>query len=112
MPIFCYRNDPKLDSLKQILGIPSVKSEKLKDIPSLNRKKIIIFTQYRDTAYYLYNNLSDWIRKEITLHTWLKDAKSDKIKLGIVTGDTETPAKINFILRFVPHANHGYNEEN
>lgn len=112
MPIFCYRNDPKLDSLKQILGITSVKSEKLKDIPSLNRKKIIIFTQYRDTAYYLYNNLSDWVRKEITLHTWLKDAKSDKIKIGVVTGDTETSAKINFIKRFAPQANNGYNEAN
>jgi len=110
LPIFCYCNDPKLESLKQVLGDPSVKSEKLKDIPSMNRKKIIIFTQYRDTAYYLYHNLLEWISKEVNLHTWLKEAKSERIKIGLVTGDTETSTKINFIKRFAPHANSSYEE--
>jgi SNF2 family DNA or RNA helicase len=110
VPIFCYRNDPKLEALKQLIGDPSVKSEKLKDVPSLNRKKIIIFTQYRDTAYYLYHSLSDWVEKEINLHTWLKDAKSGRVKIGLVTGDTETSAKINYIKRFAPQANNGYEE--
>jgi len=110
LPIFCYRNDPKLESLKQVLGEPSVKSERLRDIPSLNRKKIVIFTQYKDTAYYLYHNLLEWIRKEVNLHTWLKDAKFGKIKIGLVTGDTDTSTKINFIKRFAPHGNSGYEE--
>jgi superfamily II DNA/RNA helicase/HKD family nuclease len=110
LPIFCYRNDPKLESLKQVLGDPSVKSDKLRDIPSLNRKKIIIFTQYRDTAYYLYHNLLEWISEEVNLHTWLKEAKSERIKIGLVTGDTETSTKINFIKRFAPHGNSGYEE--
>ncbi|MEM3790967.1 MAG: DEAD/DEAH box helicase [Thermoproteota archaeon] len=110
LPIFCYRNDPKLESLKQLIGEPSVKSEKLKEIPSLNKKKIIIFTQYRDTAYYLYYNLLDWVGKEINLHTWLKDAKSDRIKIGLITGDTDTSTKINYLRRFAPQANNGWDE--
>ena len=107
--IYSYKNDPKLCSLKQIIGNPSFKSQELKDIPSLNRKKIIIFTQYRDTAYYLYHNLLDWIEREIDLHTWLKD-EHDRIKIALVTGDTETPTKINYIKRFAPRANNGFEE--
>jgi len=111
LPIYLYSIDPKLDSLKQIIGNPSFKSQELKDIPSLNRKKIIIFTQYRDTAYYLYHNLLDWIKREVDLHTWLKDGH-DRIKVALVTGDTETPAKINYIKRFAPQATGGVEEVN
>lgn len=112
LQIFCYHNDPKLEALKQIIGVPSVKSDELRDIDSLNRKKIIIFTQYRDTAYYLYHNLLDWVDKEVNLHTWLKDTKSGRVKIGLVTGDTETSTKINYIKRFAPKANSGYEETN
>jgi len=110
-PIYVYSQDPKLKSLKQIIGNPFFMSEELKDknIPSLNRRKIVIFTQYRDTAYYLYHNLYEWIRKETDLHTWLKDEK-DRIKIALVTGGTETPAKINYIKRFAPQANNGFEE--
>ena len=108
--IFCYHNDPKLEALKQVIGEPSVKSEKMKSVSSLNKKKIIIFTQYRDTAYYLYHNLLDWAEQEISLHTWLKDSRTDRIKIGLVTGDTETSTKINYIKRFAPQANNGYEE--
>ena len=111
LPIYMYSDDPKLESLKQIIGNPSFMSEELKDenIVSLNRKKILIFTQYRDTAYYLYHNLSEWVKKEIDLHTWLKN-EHDRIKIALVTGDTETPAKINYIKRFAPQANNGFEE--
>jgi len=112
LPIFCYHNDPKLESLKQIIVEPSVKSESLKEIPSLYKKKIIVFTQYRDTAYYLHHSLLNWIEKEINLHTWLKDVKSERIKIGLVTGDTETSTKINYIKRFAPEANYGFEEIN
>lgn len=109
LPIYSYINDPKLESLKQIIGNPSFKSQELKDIPSLNNKKIIIFTQYKDTAYYLYHHLRDWVKKETDLHIWLKD-KWDRIKIGLVIGDTETPTKINYIKRFAPQANNGFEE--
>jgi len=109
LPIYMYSDDPKLKSLKQIIGNPSFISEELKDknIESLNRKKILIFTQYRDTAYYLYHNLYEWVKKEVDLHTWLKDEKG-RIKIALVTGDTETPAKINYIKRFTPQVNNGF----
>jgi len=109
LPIYSYKNDPKLESLKQIIGTPSFKSQKLENIPPLNRKKIVIFTQYKDTAYYLYHRILDWIEKEVDLHTWLKDEK-DRIKIALVTGDTETPTKINYIKRFAPQANSGFEE--
>ncbi|MBW9220754.1 DEAD/DEAH box helicase [Methanothermococcus sp. SCGC AD-155-M21] len=107
--IYPHKNDPKFETLKQIIGSPSFKSEKLKDIPSLYRKKILIFTQYKDTAYYIYHNLLNWIKKEIDLHTWLKD-KNNKIKIGLVTGDTDINAKVDYIKRFSPEANNGYEE--
>jgi len=110
LSIFCYTNDPKLDALKQIIGNPHYKSEKLMNIPSLNGKKIVIFTQYRDTAYYLYHNLLEWVEREPELHLWLKDSKTDKIKIKLVTGDTDTSTKMNYIKRFAPQANNGYEE--
>jgi superfamily II DNA/RNA helicase len=110
LPLFCYINDPKLEALKQIIGNPHYKSEKLKDIPSLNGMKIIIFTQYRDTAYYLYHNLLEWAERESELHFWLKDHKTDKIKIKLVTGDTDTQTKMSYIKRFAPQANNGYEE--
>jgi len=109
LPIYVYYQDPKLESIKQIIGNPSFKSERLKDVPSLNRKKILIFTQYRDTAYYLYHSLLEWVNKETDLHTWLKD-KEGRIKIGLVTGDTEISTKMNYIKRFAPQANNGFEE--
>ena len=109
LPIYSYSsNDPKLESLKQIIGNPRFKSDTLKDIPSLYGKKVIIFTQYKDTAYYLYHNLLEWVKRETDLYTWLKDQKG--IKIGVVTGDTETQTKINYIKRFAPQANGGFEE--
>jgi SNF2 family DNA or RNA helicase len=110
LSIYSYNNDPKLESLKQILGNPSFKSETLKNVPSLNGKKILIFTQYKDTAYYLYHSLLHWIENETDLHTWLKDPQRDKIKIGLVTGDTDTSTKINSLKRFAPQANNGFEE--
>ena len=109
LPIYSYSHDPKLEALKQILGNPSLKSEKLDNVVSLNGKKIIIFTQYRDTAYYLYHNIMDWVKREIDLHTWLFD-KADRVKVRLVSGDTDTPTKIGYMKRFAPVANSGFDE--
>lgn len=107
--IFCYKNDPKLEVLKNLIANPKYKSERLSDIPTLNGKKTIIFTQYKDTAYYVYHNLRDWIEREVDLHPWLKD-KADRVKIALVTGETDTTAKINYIKRFAPKANAGEEE--
>ncbi len=110
LPIYSYKDEPKLEALKQILGNLSFKSEALKDAPLLNGKKILIFTQYKDTAYYLYHNLLHWIENETNLHTWLKDPERNRIKIGLVTGDTDTSTKINYLKRFAPQANNGFEE--
>ena len=107
MPVFVYTDDPKLRALKNIIGNPEFKSKKI-NAPTLHNKKILIFTQYKDTAYYLYNNLRDWIEGEVDLHTWLKD--KDRLKIGLVTGETETSTKINYIKRFSPSSNNGWEE--
>jgi len=109
LPIYSYSNDPKLESLKQLIGNPAFKSRRLKNIPSLNRKKILIFTQYKDTAYYIYHNLRSWIENETDIHSWLRD-KHGRIKIGLVTGETETSTKMNFIKRFAARANSGFEE--
>ncbi len=109
LSIFCYRNDPKLEALKQIMGPLSVRSKKLEDAPSLYRRRVVIFTQYKDTAYYLYHNLLDWVKNNPDLHTWLRST-SGSIEIGLVTGDTDTQTKINYIKRFAPRANNGYSE--
>lgn len=111
LPIYSYSNDPKLETLKQIIGNPSFKSSALKDGPSLNGKKILIFTQYKDTAYYLYQNLLNWIEKETDLHMWLKNVQRENdFKIGLVTGDTDTSTKINYMKRFSPRSNDGFEE--
>jgi len=109
MPVFIYKDDPKLRVLKNIIGNPEFKSENIK-VPTLHRKKIVIFTQYKDTAYYIYNNLQNWIENEIDLHSWLKEG--EKLKIGLVTGETETSTKINYIKRFSPSSNNGWDEVN
>ena len=108
--IFCYENDPKLEVLKQFITNPRYKSEKLSAIPTLNGKKFIVFTQYKDTAYYIYHNLREWIEREVDLHPWLKDKRTDRIKIALVTGETDTTTKINLIKRFAPKANSGEEE--
>ncbi len=86
IPVFSYKDDPKLRALKNIMVNPEFSSKKIKT-PSLYKKKILIFTQYRDTAHYLYRNLINWIEDEVNLHPWLKD--KDRLKVGLVTGEIE-----------------------
>ncbi|MEM2857141.1 MAG: helicase-related protein [Candidatus Nitrosocaldaceae archaeon] len=109
--LYVYRygkDDPKLELLKQLLYEPSKRSQDLNDIPTLYGKKVLIFTQYKDTAYYLYHNLKEWVNKEIILHRWLKynnNNANDNVRIGLVTGDTDIETKMNYIRRFAPIAN-------
>jgi len=63
--------DEKLASLKNII------KEKIShpinqwidaDNITIPNKKVIIFTAFADTAYYLYEALQDWVTKELKLH--------------------------------------------
>ncbi len=105
--IYKYKNDPKLNALLQIIGPQKHMTDKLM-VPNLYGKKILIFTQYRDTAYYLYTHLKHWVEKNPEVQRWLKS--NGKSKIGLVTGDTDMSAKINYIKRFAPLANDGREE--
>ncbi len=81
------------------------KFQQLKDLiyDDLNEKKFIIFTQYRDTAYYIYENLLNWAKDQQKTLTYLFSKEGLKIK--IVTGDLNQQQKENLIERFAPVAN-------
>jgi len=94
-PIYAYK-DPKLEKLKQLI------------YTELVGKKYIIFTQYKDTAEYIYHNLENWIRNQKTTLTYLFDTKRNSLKIGLVTGDLDVEEKEKMIKRFAPDANDGY----
>ncbi|MHA1288575.1 MAG: helicase-related protein, partial [Candidatus Thorarchaeota archaeon] len=79
--------------------------EKLKRLmqTDLNNRKYIIFTQYKDTANYLYTAITEWARNEKGTLAYLHNNGS--LRIDIVTGDTKN--KEVKIRRFAPHSNDG-----
>jgi len=57
--------DRKLKLLKDIIR------KKLEEPINEGNKKIIVFTAFSDTASYLYDNISEWVKSEFNLHTGL-----------------------------------------
>ena len=57
------KNDAKLHKLKRLI------KEKVQNPINDHNKKALIFTAYADTAKYLYENISEWARKEFGLHS-------------------------------------------
>lgn len=96
-PIYVYK-DPKLEKLKHLMYTEFV------------GKKYIIFTQYKDTAEYIYRNLENWIRDQKSTLTYLFDTKRGSLKIGLVTGDLDVEEKERMIKRFAPRANDGWRE--
>ena len=58
-------NDAKLFELKELI------KNKIQNPLNASNKKIIIFTAFADTADYLYNNISGWVKNEYGLHSAL-----------------------------------------
>ncbi|MFX1256505.1 MAG: helicase-related protein [Promethearchaeota archaeon] len=83
--------DPKLEKLKELI------------YNELNGKKYIIFTQYRDTAKYLYHLLKDWLKDQKITLSYIFSEKG--LKLEIVTGELDMLQKEKIIDRFAPIAN-------
>jgi SNF2 family DNA or RNA helicase len=106
-PIFIYKNDPKLEALKQILGRRDQKSPALDKVATLHQCKAILFTGYKDTAQYLFHHLEYWANTSPVAEQWLFDPKK-RLKIGIVTGDTGPETRDNLKKRFAPDANHGH----
>jgi SNF2 family DNA or RNA helicase len=95
-PIYVYK-DPKLKKLKSLI------------YNELRNKKYIIFTQYKDTAKYLYHSLIRYIERQKSTLTYLFDTKHEnKLKIGLVTGELDIADKERIIKRFAPRANNGY----
>jgi len=57
--------DAKLKELKKIIR------DKIKKPVNGDNKKVIIFTAFADTAVYLYDNLKQWIKDDLKLHSAL-----------------------------------------
>ncbi|WP_207641581.1 C-terminal helicase domain-containing protein [Syntrophomonas palmitatica] len=63
--------DEKLALLKQIIQNKvsnPINTWEEADNEIVPNKKIIVFTAFADTAYYLYDALVDWVRQELKLH--------------------------------------------
>ena len=68
--------DAKLKELKDLI------QAKIKNPINDQNKKVIVFTAFADTAQYLYDNLHDWIKKDLNLHCALVCGDSTKTTLG------------------------------
>lgn len=55
--------DAKLKELKQVIKV------KVKKPVNGDNKKVIIFTAFADTAIYLYENIKQWVKDDLNLHS-------------------------------------------
>ena len=68
--------DAKLYELKKLL------KNKQQNVINENNQKVVVFTAFADTAHYLYDNLKDFCRKELSLHCALVCGSTTKTTLG------------------------------
>jgi superfamily II DNA or RNA helicase len=71
--------DALVDLLNNATAVTPERDAKLKELKDLiikkintpinkNNKKVIVFTAFKDTAQYLYNNIKDWYREKFNLN--------------------------------------------
>lgn len=65
------KRDAKLNSLKEMI------KTKVNNPLNQGNKKIIIFSAFADTANYIYESLSQWIREEFNVHSALVTGSGD-----------------------------------
>ncbi|MGD9580656.1 MAG: helicase-related protein, partial [Vampirovibrionia bacterium] len=70
------KRDAKLHELKTI-----IKNKIAKPINE-NNKKVLVFTAFSDTATYLYDNLKEWIKTDLKLHSALICGSYTQTSLG------------------------------
>lgn len=73
--------DAKLENLREVI------KKKCNNPINANNRKLIVFTAFADTAQYLYEQLADWARKELGIHT------------ALITGSGQNQATIPKIRR-------------
>jgi len=84
---YYFRIDPKLSKLLQLL------------VTDLKNKKVIIFSQYKDTVEYLYHNIKSFF-EEI----------GERRNVDYITGELNNKEKELKIKRFAPYANNSLTE--
>jgi hypothetical protein len=68
--------DAKLKELKRLI------SEKVKKPFNENNKKVLVFTAFADTAQYLFENIREWCKSELKLHSALVCGSYTKTSYG------------------------------
>lgn len=68
--------DAKLKDLKDLIF------GKINQQINLGNKKVIVFTAFADTAFYLYTNLIDWVKNELNLNIAVVAGSENKTTFG------------------------------
>lgn len=79
-------HDLKLETLKKVID------DKIKNPINEGNKKVLIFSAFADTANYLYDNLSIWLKEKYGIETAMIEGQANKITLK------HCPRKTNSIL--------------
>lgn len=88
--------DLKLLKLKEII------QNKIKNPINEKNKKILIFTAYADTAKYLYDNIAQWAKEELNLHTALVTGTHAN-QTNLDCGNLKNPTRFeNLLINFSP----------
>lgn len=88
-------HDYKLETLKNIID------EKIKNPMNGGNKKVLIFSAFADTANYLYDNLSKYLKDKYGIETAMIEGQANKVTLK------HCPKKTNWLLTmFSPVSKH------
>ena len=68
--------DAKLKDLKQLI------QDKINQPLNISNKKVIVFTAFADTANYLFDELKEWVQKELKLNIALVAGSQSKTSFG------------------------------
>ncbi len=83
-------HDEKLNDLKAAIA------EKIANPINPGNKKVIVFSAFADTANYLYNNLSEWLKSEYGLYAAKITGSDNKTNLDV------SPQFNNLLIHFSP----------
>jgi hypothetical protein len=87
--------EPKRDA--KLLKLREVIKQKVNTPFNPENKKLVIFTAFSDTAEYLYEHISDWVSKELGLHSALITGSNKKCTIKGLNKDLN-----NLLTNFSP----------
>ncbi len=92
--------DAKLQELKRLIA------EKVKNPTNHENRKVLLFTAFSDTAFYLYQNLKDWVFSELKLHIALVSGSHDNKTTFMAAGYKYQTDFISILTNFSPRSKH------